>query len=267
MPEGMTELDRPAAATGMVHLVGAGPGDPELLTLRAHRLISRAEAVVFDRLVAPGILDLIPPNALRFDVGKLPGLHRVPQAEINDLLVALARRGLDVVRLKGGDPLIFGRGSEEAEHLRRHGVACGVVPGITSAAGCAAALGVPLTHRGLAQGVRYVTGHCQGDRPLDLNWTSLADPETTLVVYMGLAQIDRIANRLIAAGLPAETPAMAVQSGTTPRQRHVVAPLADLSAAAAALRDGGGPVLFIIGRVVALAEPRGVPYAHAPALA
>ena len=251
-------------AGGAVRLVGAGPGDPDLLTVRARRLVETAEAVVFDRLVAEEILALVPEGALRLDVGKAPGRHRMTQPEINGLLLDLARSGLEVVRLKGGDPFTFGRGGEEAEHLRRHGVAVEVVPGVTSAAGCAAAIGVPLTHRGLAHGVRYVTGHCQGDAALDLDWAGLADPDTTLVVYMGFSQIGEIAARLAAAGLPAATPVAAVQSGTTPRQRHAVATLGTVQAAAGAL-GGGGPVLFIIGRVVALA-PAGASR-HALALA
>lgn len=250
-------------AGGAVRLVGAGPGDPDLLTVRARRLVETAEAVVFDRLVAEEILALVPEGALRLDVGKAPGRHRMTQPEINALLVDLARSGLEVVRLKGGDPFTFGRGGEEAEHLRRHGVAVEVVPGVTSAAGCAAAIGVPLTHRGLAHGVRYVTGHCQGDGALDLDWSGLADPDTTLVVYMGFAQIGEIAARLVAAGLPAATPVAAVQSGTTPRQRHTVATLGSVAEAAGTL--GGGPVLFIIGRVVALAPAGAQRHALVPA--
>ncbi|MCC7427816.1 MAG: uroporphyrinogen-III C-methyltransferase [Alphaproteobacteria bacterium] len=251
-------------AAGIVHLVGAGPGDPDLLTVRARRLIERAEAVVYDRLVAPEILALAPAGALHLDVGKLPGLHRVPQPEINALLVDLARRGLEVVRLKGGDPYIFGRGSEEAEHLHANGIAFDVVPGITSAAGCATAIGVPLTHRGMATGVRYVTGHCQGDAPLDLDWRGLADPATTLVIYMGLAQIARIAAALIEAGLPATMPFAAVQSGTTPRQRHRIGTLAEAGGIAASFEDRG-PVLFIVGHVVALADSLAPPRAGAAA--
>lgn len=261
MPDGMTNGARPP---GMVHLVGAGPGDPDLLTVRALRLIGRAAAVVHDRLVSPEIMALVPEGAMRFDVGKLPGLHRVPQEGINALLVELARSGLEVVRLKGGDPYIFGRGSEEAEHLRRHGIPFEVVPGVTSAAACAAAIGVPLTHRGLATGVRYVTGHAQGDAPLDLDWRGLADPATTLVVYMGAAWIGRIAAALMAAGLPADTPLAAVQSGTTPRQRHCIGTLGEAAAIAAAL-PAGGPVLFIIGRVVALAPDAPAPLFRAEA--
>lgn len=261
MPDGVTAMGR---AAGPVRLVGAGPGDPDLMTVRARRLVETAEAVVFDRLVAEEIMALVPRGALRLDVGKAPGRHRLEQPQINALLVELARSGLEVVRLKGGDPFTFGRGGEEAEHLRRHGIPVEVVPGVTSAAGCAAAIGVPLTHRGLASGVRYVTGHCQGGADVELDWAGLADPDTTLVVYMGLGQIGRIAGRLVAAGLPASTPVAAVQSGTTPRQRHLVATLGTAAEAAAGL-GGGGPVLFIVGRVVALA-PAGEAYrASAPA--
>lgn len=264
MPEGMRETAR---AAGRVRLVGAGPGDPELLTVRARRLLETAEAIVYDRLVSEEILALTPPDALRLDVGKAPGRHRMTQDEINALLVDLVRSGLDVVRLKGGDPFTFGRGGEEAEHLRRHGVAVEVVPGVTAASGCAAAIGVPLTHRALAHGLRYVTGHCQDGGELDLDWSGLADPDTTLVIYMGLAQVGQIAGRLIAAGLPASTPVAAVQSGTTPRQRHRLARLDRIAEEAGLLADNG-PTLFIIGRVVSLApEPGEATVAPATALA
>lgn len=238
---------------GRTYLVGAGPGDPDLLTVKAARLIREADAVVYDRLVSADILALIPPDAMRVDVGKQPMKHPVPQHEINELLVRLARGGRTVVRLKGGDPFTFGRGSEEAEYLARHGVPFEVVPGVTSASGCAARAGVPLTHRGLASGVRYVTGHCRDDADLDLNWRSLADPDTTLVVYMGMAQIARVARELIASGLPADTPVAAIASGTTPRETRLFATLATIGAEARALA-GRGPVLFIVGRVVALAR-------------
>lgn len=239
-------------AMGKVILVGAGPGDPDLLTIKALRAIERAEVVVYDRLVADEILSLIPEGAARINVGKQAGLHPVPQHEINSILVKLARSGRTVVRLKGGDPFIFGRGSEEAAELTRAGVPYEVVPGITSAQGCAASAQVPLTHRGLATGVRYVTGHCKADEPLDLDWDSLADPQTTLVVYMGLANLEQIAQSLIAHGLPAATPALAVCQGTTPRERRIFASLCDLPHAAAEA-DFEGPVLFIIGRVARLA--------------
>ncbi|TCZ56006.1 uroporphyrinogen-III C-methyltransferase [Roseicella aquatilis] len=260
MPEGGVRLD----GAGRVHLVGAGPGDPELMTVRARLLVETAEAVVFDRLVSREIMALVPDGALRLDVGKAPGRHRLSQVEINALLVELARGGLPVVRLKGGDPFTFGRGGEEAAHLRRHGIAVEVVPGVTAASGCAATLGLPLTQRGLAQGLRYLTGHAQEGAALEPDWAGLADPETTLVVYMGLGQIGRIAERLVAAGLPAATPAVAVQSGTTPRQRHRLATLGTLVEVAAGF-GGDGPVLFIIGRVVALAPAWTGCHALAPA--
>jgi len=236
-----------------VYLVGAGPGDPDLLTVKARRLLEAADVVVYDRLVSPEIVALIPPGTARIDVGKQPGNHPVPQEDINALLVALARRGRRVVRLKGGDPFVFGRGSEEAAALAAHGLRFEVVPGITSASACAAAIGVPLTHRGLATGVRYVTGHCRADTDMDLDWRGLADPETTLVVYMGKTQIGHIAERLLAQGLSPATPAAAVNNGTTARQRHVITTLADIAEAAEAAAFDG-PVLFVIGRVVALAE-------------
>ncbi len=241
------------AAEGLVSLVGAGPGDPELLTVKALRVIQQAEAVVYERLISSEILALIPPGTMRIYVGKASDQHALPQDETNALLVNLARTGHRVVRLKGGDPFIFGRGSEEAEYLARHGIAFEVVPGVTAASGCTAGLGIPLTHRGLATGVRFVTGHCRDDRKLDLNWASLADPDTTLVIYMGLANLPEISRELIAAGLPADTPAAAIASGTTPHQAICTATLAELPERAGAARLGA-PVLIVIGRVVSLAD-------------
>lgn len=239
-------------SAGKVFLVGAGPGDPELLTLKAARLIGAADVVVYDRLIPAEILSLIPEGAARIYVGKQAGHHCVPQPEINRMLVRLARSGRQVVRLKGGDPFIFGRGCEEADALDRAGIPYEVVPGITAAQGCAAAARVPLTHRGLARSVRLVTGHCKSDEPLDLDWASLADPDTTLVVYMGLANVAEITARLIAFGLPQETPVLAVSHGTTRRERRVRTCLVALPGAMeeAAL---AAPALFIIGRVAALA--------------
>lgn len=238
----------------MVHLVGAGPGDPDLLTVKALRLLERAAVVVYDRLVSEEILALVPAGATRLNVGKRPGCHPVSQDEINTLLVRLAREGRVVVRLKGGDPMLFGRGSEEAEFLERHGIRCEIVPGVTSASACAAAVGVPLTHRGLASGVRFVTGHCRSDAELDFDWRGLADPDTTLAIYMGQASIAQIAGRLISHGLPASTPAVAINNGTTPRQRHLAAPLGEITARAA--RAGFvGPVLFVVGKTAAWARP------------
>lgn len=240
----------------IVHLVGAGPGDPDLLTVKAMRLLHAADVVVYDRLVSPAVLDLVPPGTPRVYVGKAKRNHALSQEEINDLLLDLARRHRTVVRLKGGDPFVFGRGSEEAAHLVRNGVRCRVVPGITAASGCAAEAGIPLTHRGLATGVQFVTGHAQEGAELDLDWGRLADPNTTLVVYMGLAAAARVSERLIAAGLAADTPAAAIASGTTPRRRMCLATLATLPAEMA--RSGfEAPVLLVIGRVVDIARVLG----------
>jgi uroporphyrin-III C-methyltransferase len=239
--------------TGHVYLVGSGPGDPELMTLKAMRLIGEADVVVYDRLVSPEILRFIPPGALRIDVGKKAGHHPVPQHEINALLVKLGKAGHKVVRLKGGDPFIFGRGSEEGLELTRAGIAFSVVPGITSAQGCAAAARVPLTHRGVATGVRYLTGHCRADQPLDLDWDSLADPSTTLVVYMGLQNIADISAELTARGIDPATPVLAICQGTTPRERRLLTQLEHLHTDARAA-GFDGPVLFIIGQVVGLAR-------------
>lgn len=237
---------------GCVHLVGAGPGDPELLTLKARRLLGEADVVVYDRLVSDDIMALVPPGTARISVGKQPRCHPVPQQEINELLVRLAHSGRTIVRLKGGDPFLFGRGSEEAAHLCAHGVPFTVVPGVTSASGCAAAVGIPLTHRGLAGGVRFVTGHCRDDVDLDLDWDALAEPDTTLVIYMGMANIPQIAVLLIAHGLSETTPAAAIANGSRRNQRHVISTLGEIGAAAASA-NFDGPVLFIIGRVVGMA--------------
>lgn len=237
---------------GKVYLVGAGPGDPELLTVKALRLLQAADVVVYDRLVSAGVLDLVPTGVSRIDVGKASGRHGMPQQEINELLASLARRRRTVVRLKGGDPFIFGRGSEEALHLRRNGIEFEVVPGITAAAACSAYAGVPLTHRGVSRGVRLVTGHFRNDEPIDLDWRALADPQSTLVVYMGLSNLARICRRLVAEGLDPATPSLAVQDGTTRWQRRV---FGDLLTLPERVRQLGmdSPLLVIIGRTVALA--------------
>jgi uroporphyrin-III C-methyltransferase len=240
---------------GRVFLVGAGPGDPELLTLKAVRLIGRADVVVHDRLVSAEVLAMASASTRKIPVGKAPNSHPVPQDQINNLLVTLARQGQTVVRLKGGDPYIFGRGSEEIEHLRAAGIPFEVAPGITAAQGCAAVSGVPLTHRGLATGVRYFTGHCRADMPLNLDWAGMADPETTLVVYMGAANIAEISSKLIAHGMPGDLPTLAINNGTTRRERRLVACLGDI---AEQLRHAefSGPILIIIGHVVSLYEER-----------
>lgn len=235
--------------TGEVHLIGAGPGDPDLLTVKALRLMQSADVVVHDRLVSPEIMALIPAHVRLISVGKAAGNHSVPQDQINALLVELAGAGLAVVRLKGGDPLIFGRGSEEVEALATAGIAAHYVPGITAAQGAAAATGVPLTHRGLATGVRYLTGHRAKDKPLEADWPALADPQTTLVVYMGSAAMPEIAANLIAHGLPPDWPVMAIASATTPRQQVRFATLSTAAEAAAGFTPGA-PVLFVIGRVI-----------------
>ncbi len=240
-----------------VILVGAGPGDPDLLTIKAMRAISEAEVVVYDRLVSPDIMELVPKGAMRIGVGKAPKNHTMPQEEINELLVTLARTGRKIVRLKGGDPFIFGRGSEEAAHLSANGIEYDIVPGITSAQGCSASTRIPLTHRGAATSVRYVTGHCKHDTELDLDWRGLADPDTTLVIYMGMANIDQITARLMENGLAPSTPAAAINNGTTPQQKLVTASLKDI-ARIARETSFSGPVLFIVGQVVAVSKTLGV---------
>jgi uroporphyrin-III C-methyltransferase/precorrin-2 dehydrogenase/sirohydrochlorin ferrochelatase/uroporphyrin-III C-methyltransferase len=241
------------ATNGFVSLVGAGPGDPDLLTLKALRRLQDADVVVFDRLVSDAIMDLVPQGVGRISVGKSPGNHCVPQQQINTVIANLALAGRRVVRLKGGDPCIFGRGGEEALVLREHGIPFEFVPGITAASGCSSYAGIPLTHRGLAHGVRFVTGHRRHDEELDLDWDKLADPDCTLVIYMGLANAEYICTRLIRAGLAPQTPAAAIQDGCQAGQRKLCASLADLAAGI----DASGmsaPVTLIIGAVVALGE-------------
>ena len=240
---------------GSVTPVGAGPGDPELLTMKAARLIQTADVVVYDRLVAPAILALAPVGAEMVNVGKRTHHHPVPQEEINEILVRYAQAGRDVIRLKGGDPFIFGRGCEETARLSEAGIPFDIVPGITAAQGASASTGVPLTHRGLARSVRYVTGHCKADEILDLDWDGLADPETTLVVYMGKASINLIATKLMAHGLQPDMPVLAVASATSPKERSVTTRLDRIEADIA---ESGleSPIVFIIGHVAGLAESR-----------
>ncbi|HEU5046901.1 MAG TPA: uroporphyrinogen-III C-methyltransferase [Rickettsiales bacterium] len=236
--------------TGKVYIAGAGPGDPELITLKAQRLLREADAVVYDRLIPQAILDMIRPEAERYFAGKSCKQHVMTQDEINALLVKLAQRGLSVVRLKGGDPLIFGRGGEEAEYLVQHDIPFEIVPGISSATGISAINGIPLTYRGLATGVRYITGHSK-EPELELNWQSLADPDTTIVVYMGLANLPIIMAKLIKQGLPRDFPMAAIENGTTPQSRIVISTLEN---GAQDVKNAGlePPVLIIIGRVVSL---------------
>ncbi len=237
--------------TGNVFLIGAGPGDPELLTLKSVRMLQSADAVVYDRLVSPEILSLAPVTAQLIPVGKSPDNHPVPQDRINEILCELAQEGLTVARLKGGDPLIFGRGSEEAAYLAARNIRVEYAPGITAAQGAASVSGVPLTHRDLATSVRYVTGHRKANGSLDLDWKSLASQDTTLVVYMGVANIGQIAMRLVAEGLSDCTPVMAIAQATTPREAKLFSRLGQI---ALDIRDAGlkAPVLFVIGKVVTL---------------
>ena len=239
-----------AGRTGRVSLVGAGPGDADLLTLRALRAIQRADVIVYDNLVGKDVLALVPYDTETIYVGKRMRRHALPQQEINKLLVALSRQGRYVVRLKGGDPFIFGRGGEEAEFLAQHGVPCEVVPGITSANGASCYAGIPLTHRDLAQAVVFVTGH-RRDGGCDLDWPSLARPRQTLVIYMGITNLPQIARELIAHGLPWRTPAAVVERATTSAQRTIAATLEALPQEA--LRHGvRPPALVIVGEVVGL---------------
>lgn len=237
-----------------VILVGAGPGDADLLTVKALRAISRADIVVYDRLVSDEIMALVPRGVPRIYAGKSCKHKAMRQEEINQLLVTLAHKYARVVRLKGGDPFMFGRGGEEMLALQQAGIAYEIIPGITSAQGCAAATGIPLTHRGLATGVRFITGHRQETTAaLDLNWESLADPETTLVVYMGLVNIIEIVKNLIEHGLAATTPAAIIERGTTPKQRVFVTTLGQIPAEVAAEKIQA-PSLVIIGKVASMAN-------------
>lgn len=240
------------SARGEVFLVGGGPGDPDLLTFRALRLMQQADVVVYDRLVSPEVLALTRRDAQHIYAGKERSNHSLPQEDINALLVRLAREGKRVVRLKGGDPFIFGRGGEEIATLAEEGIPFQVVPGITAATGCSAYSGIPLTQRGYSTSVVFATGSLR-DGSIDLNWDALAHPDQTVVFYMGLHGVDTICRELIAHGMPATTPAALIQQGTTRHQRVLASTLAALPEVVAR-EEIHAPTLVIVGEVVKLRD-------------
>jgi len=237
---------------GEVYLVGAGPGDPDLLTFKALRLMQRADVVLYDRLVGKGILNLVRRDAERIYVGKLPKEHSMPQPEISGLLLRLAQEGKRVLRLKGGDPFVFGRGGEEIELLAEAGIPFQVVPGITAASGCAAYAGIPLTHRDHAQTCIFVTGHSK-DGQIELDWELLLQPRQTVAVYMGLDHIADLTRSFIAKGAAASLPVALIDNGTRPNQQVLTATLETI-AEKAAKAGVKGPAILIIGSVVRLRE-------------
>lgn len=253
----LAQLNAPQAEiAGSVALVGAGPGDPDLLTLKAQQAMSQADVVLYDDLVAPALLDRVRRDAERIAVGKRKGRHRLSQDGINALMAELAAQGKRVVRLKAGDPFIFGRGGEEMEYLQARGIAVQVVPGITAALGCAAAVGIPLTHRDLSHGMTLVSGHLK-DGEDAIQWAERARAGETVVVYMGLSHAADIRDRLLQAGVSPALPVALIENGTRPEQRVTAGMLYALPALAA--RHGDGPVLLVIGKVAATAQISALP--------
>lgn len=234
---------------GEVWLVGAGPGDPDLLTRKAEKLIRAATVIFHDALVGPGVLALVPAHVRLVSVGKRSGRHSKDQAAINDLLIAAAQAGESVVRLKGGDPSIFGRAAEEMADLRRFGITVWICPGITAASAAAAAAGVSLTLRGLSRRLQFITAHFRQGEALSLDWAALADPQTTLAVYMGQAAAPEISRQLMAAGLKADTPALIAANVSLPGEQLIQTRL-DLLPLAVAI-GGDAPILLLIGHAVA----------------
>ena len=235
--------------SGEVALVGSGPGDAELLTIRAMRFIEQAEIAIYDRLVSEEILALLPEECERFYVGKEQAKHCVPQDKINQILVEQAKLGKRVLRLKGGDPFIFGRGGEEAEYMLERGVSCHICPGITAASGCTTYAGIPLTHRGVAQGCTFITGHIQNNGQLNLPWSSLSCASQTVVFYMGINTLPKIAEQLVAHGRDANTPAALIRKGTQPEQQTFRGTIGNL-AALVEEHNITPPTLIVIGDVV-----------------
>jgi len=241
-----------ARGQGEVYLVGGGPGDPDLLTFRALRLMQQADVVLYDRLVSPQVLDLCRRDADKIPVGKARKLHTMPQEDINSLLLRLAKEGKRVLRLKGGDPFIFGRGGAEIDQMMEQGIPFQVVPGITAASGCAAYAGIPLTHRDHAQSVRFLTGHLKDDT-CNLPWSELVQEKQTLVIYMGLMSLEVICNKLIEHGKSSDTPIALVERGTLPEQRVHIGTLSTLPGIVE-VSDVKPPTLTIIGDVVKLRD-------------
>lgn len=239
---------------GEVALVGAGPGDPDLLTLQAYRFIQQAEVAIYDRLVSDEIMALLPENCQKIYVGKKQAKHHLPQEDINRLLVEQASLSKKVVRLKGGDPFVFGRGGEEAQYCLSQSIPVHIVPGMTAAAACTSYVGIPLTHRQVAQSCTFITGHVKDSGELDLPWQTLNDSKQTVVFYMGVKSLPIITKQLIDAGRASNTPAALIYKGTTPQQRVFTGNLSSLEQIVSE-HDIKPPTLIVIGDVVNTFEP------------